>query len=184
MPAFQSRLPIPIGLAALACAAVSVAAPAADAPGLWQVDVVAAAAAPPAKPVFLCADRRLRQSLVQALPEIAGKPCALLEPPTIRPGQFQARCQAGDTKVVASSATTGDLQRDFTVNTHMSSRPADPTQAEPRGEFVQTRRYRLLGACPAGWAIGDSAAAGANAVVNSVTGASRPLAATFSPPAH
>jgi len=85
---------------------------------------------------------------------------------------------------VASSATTGDPRRDFTVNTHMSSRPADSTQVEPRGEFVQIRRYRLLGACPAGWTIGDSAAAGAGAVVNSLTGASRPLASPFTPQAR
>ena len=43
----------------------------------------------------------------------------------------------------------GARDRDFTVEMSVSSLD------DPRTAFAQTRRYRKLGACPAGWVAGD-----------------------------
>ena len=175
-----SRIVLIIVPGGIAAAALGAAAPAPDIPNLWSVEVVDKAA--PSRPTYLCADRRMRESMTQALPEVEGKTCNVLEPPVVKGNHFQARCQSGDTIMVANSAVQGDAERDFTVVTDISTRPAAPSQAEPRGEFTQTRHYRLVGACPAGWSLGDSATQGATSALNALTGASRDLAAPFNPP--
>jgi hypothetical protein len=63
---------------------------------------------------------------------------------------------------------SGDESREFVVD--MSVKRQD--LAGP--VFEQARRYRRLGACPAGWVIGDTAAPGAKEVVNALSGARRP----------
>jgi hypothetical protein len=168
----------PVGLATVAFAATL----APDVPKLWRVEVVGEAAAS-AKPVFVCADRSVREAFSRALPEVDGQTCNRLERPITGEGQFLVRCGTGAVTMVASSVVRGDPERDFTVNTRISARPADTTQGEPRHEFEQTRRYRLAGACPAGWAIGDTAGAGDRSVVNALSGVTRTLGSPFAPPA-
>jgi hypothetical protein len=147
----------------------------------WRI---AAEDAAKSRPVYLCADQRTREGFIRPLPEIDGQPCNVLEPPVVRPGVFVAWCQSGDTRAVASSGIHGDLARDFTVTTRISTRPSNSALIKPESEFTQTRHYTFVGACPAGWAVGDSAAPGDKAAVNAMNGVTTPLPAPFSPPAR
>jgi hypothetical protein len=172
------------GLAALsvAIAAVTLAAAApSDTPRLWRAEVVDQAVT--GHPVFVCADKRARTGFTEALPDINGEACGLIDQPIRRKGAFIARCHTSFAIVATSSTVKGDMTRDFTVSTRISTRPADVTKAEPRTESVQVRHYRDVGACPAGWSVGDAAAAGAVSVSNSLTNTTRPLATPFAPPA-
>ncbi|HWA59890.1 MAG TPA: hypothetical protein VG939_00875, partial [Caulobacteraceae bacterium] len=158
-----------LALPLLAASAALGAAVASDVPQLWRVE----AAEAPQSPVFICANKPLVAGFLQALPEINGQPCAILEAPKQDGTHFIARCRTTDTMAVATSQIEGDQTKAFSVITHVATRPADTTKAEPRGEFEQRRNYRALGACPSGWTVGDSAAAGATTVTNATNGASR-----------
>lgn len=118
--------------------ALMAAAPVADTPKLWRVEVVDKTS--PSRPVFVCADKQVRQAFLDATPEINGKPCVLQEAPKRRGNQVILRCVSGDSLALASSAVRGDLQRDFTVSMRISTRPSDMTKGEPRGEFAQVRQ--------------------------------------------
>ncbi|MFI4974968.1 MAG: hypothetical protein ACHP84_10550 [Caulobacterales bacterium] len=147
---------------------------------LWRIEAVNTAA----RPVFICADATIRGGFARPLPDINGQPCTVLDPPVVKPGIFVAWCESGATRAVASSGIHGDLARDFTVSTDISLRPTDSTKATPKSDVRQTRRYRLIGGCPAGWAIGDSASAGDTQVVNAMSGAKTALAKAFAPATH
>jgi hypothetical protein len=174
------------GLALLALPALCLvdahAAPNPAAPiQLWRVEAVGAAKS---RPIYLCTDQRMREGFVRPVPEINGQPCNVLEPPVVRPGVFVAWCQAGDTRAVASSGIHGDTSREFTVSTDISTRPSNSALIKPESQFTQTRHYRFVGDCPSGWAIGDSAAPGDTALVNSMNGGTTPLPKPFSPSAR
>lgn len=187
MPA--SRLVILVGTAALlaACnpakhapsapAAGSSAAPAQDRQ-LWTIqtldqnDLVT-------RTVLICADQRIRESFARPMPSPNDQPCNLIGPaivtpevPGVTPGRFSARCRSPDGRFMNVQASTfGDRERDFTMRLLIQAAVGG------RQDLVQALRFRQAGPCPPDWTIGDAAAPGDTQLVNSLSGARRPLSA-------
>lgn len=152
------------------------AAPAA-APGeetaLWRVEVLQDGAV--ASQLDICADRAVRSSFTRPAPEVDGKPCVRVADPVETAETYSVRCRVDDQLYRVGSTTQGDLAQDFTVEMAVTRQDRDGPM------FEQVRRYRRLGACPADWKIGDSAAPGASQVVNTLSGETRAVAAPPAP---
>lgn len=120
----------------------------ANPPKLWSVAVVKGGEE--TARVTLCASAEMRDGFERMVPLHGGKACALNAQPEFLPNRVKVRCIAGDRPMLVENFTAGDPQRDFSV--YMRMRSLDG------GEIVreQTRRYRLLGVCPAGWKAGWS----------------------------
>lgn len=120
--------------------------------------------------VDICADQALRTSFARPTPELGGKSCAPVSDAVQTDAIYSVKCRMDERLYRVGAIKSGDEARDFVVN--MSVKRQDL-----KGPiFEQSRRYRLIGACPKGWTIGDSAAPGAKQVVNTLTGATRPAA--------
>jgi hypothetical protein len=123
-----------------------------DPPRLWLAE-----AERPSGKVFgaveVCADSALHEGFARADPEVNGQPCRAVSPIVSKPGLYAMRCEAVGQSFAVTVTSQGDLGRDFRVRYALT-----PLETG-RGPFVQTLRYRLLGACPAGWRIGDQAPA-------------------------
>ena len=96
-----------------------------------------------------CADQKLRDSFLRAEPEVNAEPCRTLGPVVTKPGLYALRCTAEGHRFGVTVTTRGDMDRAFEVSYAVAPLDLD------RGPFVQTVRYRALGACPGGWHIGD-----------------------------
>jgi len=149
--------------------------PAAETPALWSIQTLDDQDKP-ASTMLICADKAVRESFARPSPSPDGQPCQLVAPAVDTGGRFAARCRSEGRLLDVQSESTGDLMRDFTIRLLIR---ADV----PAGQsFSQTIRYRRLGACPDGWAVGDAAAPGALRAVNALSGAARTLPAPAPPP--
>lgn len=97
----------------------------------------------------VCADTALRDGFLRADPAVNGQACRPISERVEKPGLYAVRCTALSQEFGVTVTTSGDVKRDFTVRYALT--PLDTG----RGPFVQTVHYRLLGACPKGWRIGD-----------------------------
>jgi hypothetical protein len=172
-------MPNPASLAiaaAFACAAVTLASPAQSepprqdraVPTLWSMDTQQAAGG--RKTIIICADKAMKEGFARSLPEVSGQPCRLAGRQPVMKGElFAARCRSGGYLFEVHSVSTGDLARDFVVDTTIETRAGDR-------RFEQQIHYRKLSdACPRDWRIGDSGAPGETRLVNSLTGVPRRL---------
>lgn len=124
-----------------------------DPPRLWLAESLGPTGAV-TRTIDVCADRGLREGFVRAQPEVNGEPCLAISPTVTKPGLYALRCEAMGQSFAVTVTTQGDPQRDFQVRYALTSLEGG------RGPFVQTIHYRVLGACPQGWDIGDQQRAG------------------------
>jgi hypothetical protein len=123
---------------------------------LWSVETSPSEAGWAA--VRICTDSNLRKGFTHPLPAIGSQQCDPMENDASGEGdRYAVRCTLNGRTFGVSSVTSGDRARDFTVAysvTDLAGFLAAPDQSG--SEAQQTRRYRRLGACPAGWDAGDS----------------------------
>lgn len=139
-------------------------------PSLWSVQAIDANGAASGGD-FICADSTLRRSFARPLPSPNGDPCRLLAAPIEVAGRYAARCKAGGAHLDVQSVSTGDLNSNFEIKLFIQSDVAG------HDAFSQTLRFAKLGACPAGWAAGDTAAPGSSQARNAISGATHALPA-------
>jgi hypothetical protein len=120
-----------------------------DPPGLWLAEALSPSGHT-TRQIAVCADAKLREGFARADPEVNGEPCRAISPVVEKPGLYALRCEAVGYTFAATVTARGDLKRDFQVRYALKALDTG------RGPFVQTLRYRLVGACPAGWKIGDT----------------------------
>lgn len=121
-----------------------------DPPHLWLMeDAETSAKGAVSGAAWVCADTPMHKTFAKTNPEIGGGPCIQTAPPVIRPGFSALRCEADGRRYAITSQTDGDLDRDFRVTVMVTPLSAD------LGPAQTTRHYRRLGACPAGWRVGD-----------------------------
>jgi len=170
---------IPLVLAALSALALAgcnagaskssgQAAASADPPSLWSIDTSRDGGR--ANREFICAGAVIRQGLGRALPEAGGLPCTLIDQANSPSGVFNGRCRLGGEVFGVHSVTSGDVARDFTVNSVMQAGSGSGRR------YVSSQRYRQVqSSCPSGWNDGDAGAAGAQRVVSTLTGVVHPV---------
>src|SRR5579859_1945392 len=132
------------------------AAPPEPQPGLsqlWQVDLIGANGKPEAT-TLACVDDELRKQYVATRVKVNGGGCIDITTPAQKSRGWALRCQAQGRWFTISSSATGDAAHDFRLDVAMT--PVFPEL----GTAHQVRRFRRLGACPAGWRIGDQAKPG------------------------
>lgn len=151
----------------VAAAPAPAPAPAVDQPKLWSIEVMSGEKA--LSRVDICADTAVRESFTRPSPEINGQPCVRVNAPYEKGDAYSVKCRMDERLYRVGSVTSGDLARDFTVA--MTAKRQD--RKEPI--FEQVRRYRLVGACPNGWHIGDSAAPGDKQLMDTLSGKARPM---------
>lgn len=139
------------------------------APNLWRIEVLDGEKI--VQSLDICADLAVQQSFSRPTPEIGGRPCVRVGEAVETDGTYSVRCRSDEQLYRVGAAVQGDPAKDFTVEMAV-------TMQDRKGPtFEQVRRYRLTGPCPAGWAIGDSAAPGTTQVTNTLTGEARTVAA-------
>jgi hypothetical protein len=119
-----------------------------DPPQLWSIEVVPAPAG--IHPIQICTDTRMRQGLARPGPMAGDQPCKPTGAPIDTPTSHVQRCSLNGEAWVSTATLTGDLQRDYTAA--LATSPL----SDDTGGYRQTRRYRHLGPCPDGWAIGET----------------------------
>lgn len=120
---------------------------------LWQVDVLGPGGKPEAT-MLACVDDELRKQFLMTRARVNGRGCLDITPPGERSRGWALRCQAQGRWYTISSSGAGDETHDFRLDVAMT--PVFPDL----GTAHQIRRFRRLGACPAGWRIGDQARPG------------------------
>ena len=131
-----------------------------DPPQLWRVDALGPTGAVKAS-VFVCADTSVRETFVRARAEVNGEICKDTTPPVLKDNGWALRCQAHGWPFAVSATTLGDPRQDFRLNFGLTQLYYVPTAADPPAMSVrQSRHFRRIGACPAGWRIGDQARPG------------------------
>lgn len=125
-----------------------------DPPQLWSIEVVPAQAG--WNPVLVCADHAMRQGFARPLPAIGSAQCDPVDDDArTEGGVYTVRCDLNERRFGVSSSVTGDVSRDFVARYQVTDLAGFmPTRTRASAEAGQTRRYRKLGACPAGWTIG------------------------------
>jgi hypothetical protein len=121
-----------------------------DPPQLWRAAALGAQGQASAA-TFICADTPLAKTFGRGLPEVNGETCRVTAPPSTGPNRFAAKCEALGRRFAVSTATHGDLTRDFQLDFALA------TLEPPLLTVRQSIRYVRLGPCPAGWGIGDQA---------------------------
>ncbi len=131
-----------------------------DPPQLWLVQVLGRDGQA-TRSVYICADSVLRDGFTRARAEVNGEPCRDTTSPRVQPNGWVLRCTANNRAFGVSSVTVGDLQKDFTLDFALTQivlfRMKDDA---PPQSVRQVRHFRRVGACPAGWRIGDEAKPG------------------------
>jgi hypothetical protein len=129
-------------------------------PQLWRVDALTETGEVRAS-VFVCADTALRETFVRTRAEVNGEICKDTTMPVMKGNGWALRCAAHGLPFAVSAATIGDPERDFHLNFGLTELYHYPTADAPRPMSArQSRHFRRLGACPAGWRIGDQAKPG------------------------
>jgi hypothetical protein len=121
-----------------------------DPPRLWSASVIGGAA--PAT-VMICADSGVRDGFSRTIADVNGDIC-LADDVRSTANSYVTHCSAGGRRYAVSLLTEGDRTRDFKATFTLHTLEA------PVVSVWQTRRYRQVGACPAGWNIGDQARPG------------------------
>lgn len=152
----------------VAAAPAPAAAPSvAEQPKLWSIEVMDGGKA--VSRVDICADSAVRAGFARPAPELNGQPCEHARAPVEKGDTYSTRCHVDNQLYRVGAVIAGDTARDFTVEMAV-------TRQDRKGPtFEQVRRYRLLGACPAGWHIGESAAPGDKQLLDTISGARRPM---------
>lgn len=121
-----------------------------DPPRLWSAAVIGGGQS---SEVFVCADSGIRDAFARTIADVNGERC-LADKVTATADSYVTFCSTRARRYAVSLRTEGDRSRDFkaTFNLH--------TLDAPVVSAWQVRRYRLIGACPAGWRIGDQAKPG------------------------
>lgn len=119
-----------------------------DPPNLWLMEDADAVGAVKGA-AFVCADTPMHKTFVKTNAEIEGMPCADTVPPVVRPGFASHRCEVAGRRYAITSQSAGDPDRDFRLTVMVT--PLSPDVGAAR----TTRHYQRLGACPAGWRVGD-----------------------------
>lgn len=135
---------------------------AADPPQLWLAEALEGGRVTGA--VTVCADQVMRQGFARANAEVGGQPCLPLKDGVQQAGLYAVRCELGGRRFGLTVNQAGDPDRDFTVR--FALKALDGTGAEARS----FRRFRRLGACPAGWGIGGLGAPGGPPSRNALSG--------------
>lgn len=125
---------------------------AADPPQLWLVESLDGTRVK--GEVMVCTDRPTREGFSRARAQSGGQPCLPFRDAVEKPGLYAVRCEMGGRNYGMTVNRIGDPDRDFTV--HFALKALDGTGDAAR----QVRRFRRIGACPAGWRIGDQARPG------------------------
>lgn len=134
-----------------------------DPPRLWLAESLGPAGAPTAA-VMVCADSTLRAGFRRANAEADGEPCLPMKGGVEKPGLYAVRCQLRGQTFGLTLTSAGDPDRDFTTTLALTL--LDGSGATTR----QVRRYREVGPCPGGWAIGDQARPGERRRFNALAG--------------
>lgn len=123
---------------------------------LWSVEVVPAQAGWPA--VTVCTNQAIRAGFARPLPAVGALQCDPVEEDARETADFYTvRCDLGGRRFGVSAHITGDRARDFTTHYAVTDLDGFRNPVSRSGsEVEQTRRYRQLGACPAGWVAADS----------------------------
>jgi hypothetical protein len=124
-------------------------------PQLWLVQAVGRTGATTAS-TFVCADTAVRDTFSRTRTEVNGQPCRDVTAPLLQERQWSLRCQVNGRMFAVSAQTVGDVTQDFRLDfalTPLAHAPGDQTVRE-------SLRFRQVGACPAGWRIGDQARPG------------------------
>lgn len=116
----------------------------ADPPQLWSIETGDGTG------VRLCADTLIRTGFLHQRASADADLCQPLKPPVVKPGLVSMRCTLRGREYAVVNRAVGDPDRDMTVTFSMRSMDGDGLSLR------QVRRYRLLGACPAGWDVGDA----------------------------
>jgi hypothetical protein len=119
-----------------------------DPPSLWLMEDADAEGSVRAV-AWVCADTPMRETFAKTNAEIEGTPCRDTVPPVLRPGFSAHRCEVDGRRYAITSQAVGDQQRDFRLTVMVT--PLGPDAGPAR----TTRHYSRLGACPAGWRVGD-----------------------------
>lgn len=119
---------------------------------LWSIEVLPGRAG--WQPVKLCTDARTRSGFLTPLPSVGGAPCMPTSPARKNVNRLSIRCEIGGARYLASSVVEGDTASAFTVAYRVVSLDGGPW--DKAASYAQTRRYRRLGPCPDGWAVGAS----------------------------
>jgi hypothetical protein len=127
------------------------------------------------KTVLVCADTTVHRSFSRPLPSPNGLPCRLVDPPVVQGDRFSARCKTGRAHLNIQSVRTGDPDQDFVIKLSVGG------DVPGNENLSQTLHYRRVGACPSGWAAGDTGAPGDRKLVNSLSGAARELPEPIKP---
>lgn len=128
-------------------ARVAAAQMAADPPQLWLAQALDGERV--SGEVMVCVDRVMRDGFARANAEVAGQPCLPFRDAVETPGLYAVRCQLGGRTFGLTVNRTGDPERDFTIRFALKALDGTGDAA------AQARRFRKVGACPAGWRIGD-----------------------------
>ena len=135
----------------------------ADPPELWRVEALNAAGQPIGA-TLVCADRNMRAGFGRANAEVNGRTCAPMKGAVERPGLYAVRCELDGRRFGLTLSRSGDEARDFKVAFALTA--LDGTDVVAR----QVRRFQRVGACPAGWGIGDQGKPGGQPGVNALAG--------------
>ncbi|CAN7397056.1 hypothetical protein [Caulobacter sp. LjRoot300] len=117
-------------------------------PSFWRADVVDDSGGR-AGSVLFCADSSVVELFSRPNAEINGQVCKETLVTTFKEDEYLGKCEAFGDLYGLSVNTTGDRKSDFTVRFALI-----PLQSS-LGKVVQSRRYRRIGGCPAGWKLGD-----------------------------
>lgn len=118
---------------------------AADPPALWSVEVLGSNA----RPVQICADSLVLNGLAAPLPDAPDAYCVRRDRAPEAVASHASVCQLGSIEYKVAVTVTGDTASAFDAAMRATT-PRRPGEA-----VEQTRRFKRLGACPEGWAIGD-----------------------------
>jgi hypothetical protein len=121
-----------------------------DPPRLWSAEVVSGAQ--PAQ-VYICADSGIRDGFARTIADVNGELC-LADKVAATADSYVTFCSTSARRYAVSLRTEGDRGRDFKATFTLHTLEAPVVSA------WQVRRYRLIGACPTGWRIGDQAKPG------------------------
>ncbi len=133
-------------------------------PSFWRVEVVEDSGGQTGA-IDICAHPELISGFSRVEPSVNGQPCETYgKVAKDTADEHIERCEAGGLRYGLYITTMRKSADDFTVRFALQ-----PLQAAG-GKVVQARRYRRLGACPAGWKQGDQGKAGGPPTSSLVTG--------------
>jgi hypothetical protein len=129
-----------------------------DPPQLWRVEALGETGAV-RDAVYVCADTAVRETFTRTRAEVNGFPCRDTTSPKIANHGWALLCVAQGMPYAVSASTIGDPARDFRLNFGLTQISYDPALLG-RVTVRQSRHFQRVGACPAGWRIGDQAKPG------------------------